>query len=77
MPLEDNDIYGVLGTLISAIATCITWFWKIQPLNYLFTFILGSFVTYSIQSRLQDRSEKKRKEREIIEKIYGPINVEF
>lgn len=75
--MEDNDKYSALGTMIFAIAASITWFWKIEPLNYLFTFILGSFVTYYIQGRLQDRAEKRKKEREIIEKIYGPINTEI
>jgi len=75
--MEDNDIYGVIGTVLSAIATLVTWFWNIEPLNFLFTFILGSLITYLIQSRLQDRVDKKEIIREIIEKIYGPLYVEF
>ena len=75
--MEDNDIYSVIGTALTAIAALATWFWNIEPLNYIFTFILGSLVTYFIQSRLQDRAGKKKIIREIIEKIYGPLYVEF
>ncbi len=75
--MEENDIYSAIATALSAIAALATWFWKIEPLNFLFTFILGSLVTYSVQSKLQDRSDKKKIIKEIIEKIYGPLYVEL
>jgi len=71
--MEKSDIFNLLGTIVSAIFSAVTWFWNIQPLNFLFTLILGSFITYFIQSKLQDRTEKRKIIRDIIEKIYGPL----
>ena len=75
--MDLEDLYTSVGALISAISAALSWIWNIAPLQFIFTFILGSCVTYFIQSKLQDRSEKRKIRREIIEKIYGPLYIEL
>ena len=73
--LRNEDIYTGLGALLSAISSALSYIWGIPSLQFFFTFILGSLVTYFIQSRLQDRAEKRKITREKIEKIYGPLSI--
>ncbi len=75
--MEKDDIYTSIGTAISAVSAAISWIWNIPFLQFFCTFILGSLVTYFIQTRLQNRSEKRKITREKIEKIYGPLYVEL
>ncbi len=75
--MDRNDLYSFLGSVISGILAVFSWFWDIPPLQFLFTFVLGASITYLFQSRLQDRAEKRKITREIIEKIYGPIYIEL
>jgi hypothetical protein len=75
--VTNEDIYAGLGAALSAVFSALSWLWNIPPLQFLFTFVLGSLVTYLIQGKLQDRAEKRKIRREIIEKIYGPLYTEL
>lgn len=73
--MQNDDIATGIGGACSVILTFFAWLWNIPILQFAFTFILGSLVTYFIQRRLQDRSEKRKLTRKNIEKIYGPLYV--
>lgn len=73
--MQNDDIATGIGGACSGILAFFAWLWNIPILQFAFTFILGSLVTYFIQRRLQDRSEKRKLTRKNIEKIYGPLYV--
>lgn len=75
--MQNEDILTGIGGLCSGILAFFSWLWNIPILQFAFTFILGTLVTYFIQSKLQDRIEKRKITRENIEKIYGPLYVEL
>lgn len=75
--MSKEDFWAGIGTGISAIGTALAWLWNAGPLQVLFSFLTGSFATYLVQTRLQDRAEKRRIKREnFLEMravIYGPL----
>ena len=75
--MQKDDIIVGAGSLASAVFAFFSWLWSIPFLQFGFTFILGTLVTYSIQSKLQDRADKRKKTTEKIEKIYGPLRNEL
>jgi hypothetical protein len=75
--LQNDDILAGIGGAFSGLFAFLSWFWSIPILQFGFTFILGTFVTYIIQSKLQDRADKRKITREHIEKIYGPLKHEL
>ena len=60
-----------------AVLTVIATYLGTQPLTTLFAVLLGAFVTYAVQKRLQRESEKRSRNTEYIEKFYGPLLVEI
>jgi hypothetical protein len=75
--LQKDDIAIGVGSVGSGILAFFSWLWSIPILQFGFTFILGTLVTYFIQGRLQDRADKRKIRRENIEKIYGPLKLEL
>lgn len=62
---------------IFAILTVIATYLGTEPLNTLFAVLVGAFVTYSVQKKLQRESEKRSRNAEYVEKYYGPLLVEI
>lgn len=75
--MSKEDLWAGIGAGISTIGTALAWLWNAGPLQLLFSFLTGSFATYLVQARLQDRVEKRRTKREkFVEMkhiIYGPL----
>jgi len=72
-----EDLWAGVGVGISSIGTALAWLWNAGALQLLFSFLTGSFATYLVQARLQDRIEKRRTKREnfleMRDAIYGPL----
>jgi len=75
--MADKDFWADLGVIGSAILAGFSWLWNIEIFQFIFTFLTGAFVTYLIQSKLQDRIEKRRTAVENIKKIYAPFFLEI
>jgi hypothetical protein len=60
-----------------AVLTAISTYLGTQPLTTLFAVMLGAFVTYTVQKRLQSESEKRTRNVEYVETYYGPLLVEI
>lgn len=75
--MQNEDVFAGIGSICSGILAFFSWLWSIPILQFAFTFILGTLVTYFIQSKLQDRIEKRKITRKNIEKIYGPLYVQL
>lgn len=75
--MSKEDFWAGVGAGISTIGTALAWLWNAGPLQLLFSFLTGSFATYLVQARLQDRVEKRRVKREnfleMRDFIYGPL----
>jgi len=71
--MGDDDYTAEIGAVISGMLSLLSWLWNIEPLKLISTLFLGSFTTFFIQSKLQDRAEKRKISRDIIEKIYGSM----
>ena len=75
--MSKEDLWAGVGAGISTIGTALAWLWNTGPLQLLFSFLTGSFATYLVQARLQDRVEKRRIKREnfleMRDAIYGPL----
>ncbi|MCP8308927.1 MAG: hypothetical protein H3Z54_09580 [archaeon] len=75
--MTDEDIWASLGAILSTILAGLSWLWNIGFLQLLFSFLTGALTTYFVQSRLQDRIEKRRTAVENIKKIYAPFFLEI
>jgi hypothetical protein len=75
--MNTDDVLTGIGTAISTAMAAISWLWNVGFLQLLFSFLTGSFATYFVQSRLQDRAEKRQIARNnfnlMRERIYGPL----
>ncbi|MCP8304344.1 MAG: hypothetical protein H3Z50_02575 [archaeon] len=75
--MTDKDFWAGLGAILSTIIAGLSWFWNIGVLQILFSVLTGAFITYLVQSKLQDRIEKRRTAVENIKKIYAPFFLEI
>ena len=71
--MNGEDYWASFGTAISAIGAAIFWLYNIPLVSSVFTFLVGAFVTYLIQSKLQDRTEKRRLRVRAIEELHIPL----
>lgn len=77
MATNYRDIYAGIATIISGILTIISTVLNIPILQSLFTFVFGGMVSYFFQMRIQDRAEKRKIAREIIDRVYYPLSNEL
>jgi len=75
--MNGDDFWASVGTALSAIGATISWLYSYPIVSSLFTFIVGAFVTFLVQSKLQDRSEKRRLRVKAIEELYIPLYLRF
>ena len=71
--MKDDDLLAGLGTTLSAIAATISAIYSIPLVSSLFTFLVGAGVTFLVQSRLQDRAEKRKLRVKAIEELHIPL----
>jgi hypothetical protein len=71
--MKDDDLLASVGTTLSAIAATISAIYSIPLVSSLFTFLVGAFVTFLVQSRLQDRAEKRKLRVKAIEELHIPL----
>ena len=71
--MNNDDVLASIGTTLSAIAATISAIYSIPIVSSLFTFIVGAFVTFLVQSRLQDRAEKRKLRVKAIEELHIPL----
>jgi len=74
---EKATPWSELASGLFTILTVVTTYLGTQPFTTLFAVLLGAFVTYAVQKRLQKGSEKRSRNAEYIEKFYGPLLVEI
>jgi hypothetical protein len=75
--LQNDDILAGIAGAFSGVFAFLSWLWSIPVLQFGFTFILGTSVTYIVQSKLQDRADKRKIIRENIERMHGPLKQEL
>jgi hypothetical protein len=79
--ISREDFFGALATIFSSLVAAVGFLWSIGFLQLIFTFLTGAFATYVVQHRLGIESERRRNERqhnrEMRDKIYGPIFTEI
>lgn len=75
--MNSEDLWTGLGAAVSTILSGLSWFYGIGILQALFPFIAGALVTYFVQSRLQDRSEKRKLRVKAIEELHIPLFLEI
>ena len=71
--MADEDFWSGLGAIVSTILAGLSWILSIEPLQTLFIFLTGALVTYFVQSRLQDRAEKRRLRIKYLEDFHIPL----
>ena len=74
--MNNEDLWAGLGATISTVISGLSWFFEIGVLQALFPFIAGAFVTFFVQSKLQDRSEKRKLIVKAIEELHIPLFLE-
>jgi len=74
---EKSTLWSEVISVILAVLTAIFTYLGTQPWNTLFAVLLGAFVTYTVQKRLQRESEKRARNAEYVEKYYGHLLVEI
>lgn len=78
--MSKDDVTGIFGAILSSIFASLGFLWNIGALQFIFSFLAGSFTTYVVQHRLQIKSEKRKTKREnalvMRDEIYGPIFME-
>ena len=75
--MEKDDLITGLGAVGSTILTGLAWVWNIVPLQFFFPLIAGAFITYIVQSKLLDRSEKRKLRVKQIEDFYIPLYLDI
>lgn len=71
--MNAEDIAASIGTSLSAIGATISAWYSNAIVSSLFTFLVGAFVTFAVQSKLQDRSEKRKQKVQAIKKVHIPL----
>lgn len=72
-----TDVGTGIATVGSAIGAAISWLYSFPIVSSLFTFLVGAFVTFFVQSKLQDRSERRRLRVKAIEELHIPLYLRF
>lgn len=79
--MSKEDTIGILGAGLSSFFAIFGFLWNIGAIQFVSSFLAGSFTTYVIQHRLQMEAEKRKTEREnaivMRDTIYGPIFMEL
>lgn len=72
-----ENLGWLIGSVVTAIALAIGWIYESGVLSTLVGIIVGSGITYFVQTRTQKKSQERAWKREytleITEKIYGPL----
>ncbi len=75
--MNGEDFWASVGTTLSAIGATIFAVLSIPLVSSLFTFLVGAFVTFLVQSKLQNRSEKRKLRVKAIEELHIPLYLKF
>ena len=75
--MNTEDFLESIGVLVSAIFSGLAWLFQIGILQALFTFLTGALVTFLVQSKLQDRSERRKLRVGAIEELHIPLFFEI
>lgn len=75
--MNNEDLLTGFGAVISTFLSGLSWFFEIGILQALFPFITGALVTFFVQSKLQDRSEKRKLRVKAIEELHIPLFLEI
>jgi hypothetical protein len=77
MRMNNDDTWTGIGTAISAFGATVSALYSNPIISSLFTFLVGAFVTFFVQSKLQDRSEKRKLRVTNIEELHIPLYLEI
>ncbi len=75
--MDESDSWPVLGVIISTILGVLSFFSQIPGLQWITALLIGAFITYAVQSKLQDRRLKGQIRKENIEEIYALLYLEI